>query len=199
MNDPILKQLEHNPVTQSILHSRDNVGNLYPMEEAMLLCAAFRADHKTRIIVKKNRYEAMQLYERILQIEENTILFAMEESLRVQAIASSIEDREEQLNALITMISDPKPRLIVCNCAAFLRYLPSYDFMKENIFHLSAGQEMDMKQLKERLNRLGYSKVNYVDRPCSYASRGGIVDVFCLGTSIRFGSNFSIRRSIRSV
>lgn len=181
MNDPILKQLEHNPVTQSILHSRDNVGNLYPMEEAMLLCAAFRADHKTRIIVKKNRYEAMQLYERILQIEENTILFAMEESLRVQAIASSIEDREEQLNALITMISDPKPRLIVCNCAAFLRYLPSYDFMKENIFHLSAGQEMDMKQLKERLNRLGYSKVNYVDRPCSYASRGGIVDVFCLG------------------
>ncbi len=61
MNDSILKQLEHNPVTQSILHSRDNVGNLYPMEEAMLLCAAFRADHKTRIIVKKNRYEAMQL------------------------------------------------------------------------------------------------------------------------------------------
>ncbi|EOS60132.1 transcription-repair coupling factor [Firmicutes bacterium M10-2] len=181
MKDPIMKQLVHDPVTQAILHSQNNIGNLYPMEEALLLCAAFHADHKTRIIVKKNRYEANQLYERIEPMEENTLLFTMEESLRVQAIASSPEDRQQLLHTLNTLILDPRPRLIVCNTAAFLRFLPSYDFMKENIFSLRVGEQMDMAELKRKLNRIGYGKVNYVDRPCTYAARGGIVDVFSLG------------------
>lgn len=181
MISKIFNQLEHNPVTQAILHKKNTIGNLYPMEEALVLVAAFRVDHKTRIIVKKNRYEAQQLFDRILQMEENVMLFSMEESLRVQAIASSPEDREEQLSCLVQLIQDPKPRLIICNTAGFLRYLPDYDFMKNNIFTLFQNQEMDMKELKSKLNRIGYGKVNYVDRPCTYASRGGIIDVFVLG------------------
>lgn len=181
MEPQIFKRLAQNPVTKAILARQNNIGNLYLMEEALVLVSAFLTDKKTRIIVKKNRYEAQQLYNRLLQMEENVLLFTMEESLRVQAIASSPEDMEEQLNALVQITLDPKPRLIVCNTASFLRFLPDHTFFQENTFTLEVGQEFNMKELKKKLNRIGYGKVNYVDRPCTFASRGGIVDVFILG------------------
>ena len=132
MIDPILKKLETNPVTQAILRKENRIGHLYPMEEALLLTAAFQVDRKTRIIVKRNWYEANQLYERIAAMEEDCLLFTMEESLRVQAIAASPEDREAALGTLTQLVKNPKPRLIVCNTAGFLRFLPSYELMKEN-------------------------------------------------------------------
>lgn len=181
MIDPILKKLETNPVTQAILRKENRIGHLYPMEEALLLTAAFQVDRKTRIIVKRNRYEANQLYERIAAMEEDCLLFTMEESLRVQAIAASPEDREAALGTLTQLVKNPKPRLIICNTAGFLRFLPSYELMKENILTFHVGQELEMAALKKKLNRIGYGKVNYVDRPCTFAARGGIVDVYPLG------------------
>ena len=180
MNLNVLKELENNVVTQEIYKQGNRVGNLFCMEEALLLTSAFQKDRKTRIVVKKNRYEAQQLYQRVSQLEEDVLLFVMEESLRVQAIASSPEDTQAQIHFLSQVIEE-QPRLIICNTAAFLRYLPNKEFFKSMCFSIQVGQEMDMKDLKSRLNRAGYAKVNYVDRPCTYASRGGIVDIFSLG------------------
>ena len=180
VNLNVLQSLESNVVSQEILNKGNRVGNLFLMEEALLLASVFQKDRQTRIIVKKNRYEAQQLYQRIRQLEEDVLLFVMEESLRVQAIASSPEDVQAQISFLSEALKE-KPKLIICNTAAFLRYLPDVEFFKSMCFTIHSGQEMDMKQLKSRLNRAGYSKVNYVDQPCTYASRGGIVDIFSLG------------------
>lgn len=177
--NPILARLEENPLTQEILANSDHVGNLNPMEEALLLAAAFEKDKKTRIIVKKNRYEAQQLYQRLAMLEKDTLLFAMEESLRVSAIASSPQDIEEMLDALNKMREDT-PRLIVANAAAFMRFLPDRKLFDELCFDLKVGQEISMKELKQKLSRAGYARVNYVDRPCTYASRGGIIDIYSL-------------------
>ena len=180
MNLNVLQSLESNVVSQEILNKGNRVGNLFLMEEALLLTSVFQKDRQTRIVVKKNRYEAQQLYQRIRQLEEDVLLFVMEESLRVQAIASSPEDVQAQISFLSEALEE-KPKLIICNTAAFLRYLPDAEFFKSMCFTIHIGQALDMKQLKSQLNRAGYSKVNYVDRPCTYAARGGIVDIFSLG------------------
>ena len=189
MNLNVLKYLENNVVSQEIINNGNRVGNLFLMEEALLLTSVFQKDHKTRIIVKKNRYEAQQLYQRVSQLEEDVLLFVMEESLRVQAIASSPEDIQAQIHFL-SQVLDEKPRLIICNTAAFLRYLPNADFFKSMCFTIQVGQEIDMRQVKSLLNRAGYAKVNYVDRPCTYASRGGIIDIFSLGQDHPFRIEF---------
>lgn len=180
MKETILKDLRTNPVVQDILQKTNVSGNLFPMEEALVLASAFSADPKTRIIVKKNRYQAQQLYLRLAPLCENTVLFVSEESLRVQAIASSPEEKEEQLDALISFVKEDTPRLVITNTAGFLRFLPDRDFFESQIFSIKPGMSMDMAELKKKLNRAGYSKVNYVDRPLTYASRGGIIDVFPL-------------------
>lgn len=180
METQLLNKLQSSPVVQQMLKFEGNIGNLFLNEEAICLASAFHQDHQTRVIVKKTRYEAQQLYQRINGLIEDVTLFVMDESLRVQAIASSPEDRNGQVLTLTQCILDPKPRIVICNTAAFLRCLPKKEFFESCCFNLEVDQSISMKELKEKLNRSGYAKVNYVDRPCTYASRGGIIDIFSL-------------------
>lgn len=50
-----------------------------------------------------------------------------------------------------------------------------------------------MEELKKQLHRAGYTHVNYVDRPCTYATRGGIVDIFPYNMKNQSELNFLIR------
>ena len=65
LKDTILKKLQSNPVAQQMLQFGNNIGNLFPNEEALCMASAFMQDKQTRIVVKKNRYEAQQLYQRL--------------------------------------------------------------------------------------------------------------------------------------
>ena len=133
MENPIIQSLEHNPLTKEIIKESDHVGNLQPMEEALLLAAAFDVDQKSRIIVKKNRYEAMQLYSRLSLLVPETVLLTMEESLRVQSLAASPADRQELISGLAALQSD-NPKLIIANTASFTRFLPKKEVFDQNTF-----------------------------------------------------------------
>ena len=122
MKQEILKRLQSNEVVQHIIQGGNEIGNLFEMEEALLLASAFLKDRKTRIIVKKNRYSSQQLYQRLSPLLDNVLLFDMEDSLRVQAIASSPEDNEAMLSALYTLVCDESPKIIICNTASFFRF-----------------------------------------------------------------------------
>lgn len=175
----ILKSLEQNPATRELLKPDGKLGNLSPMEEALLLAAAFEQDHRTRIIVKKNKYEAQQLYSRLAMLLEEVVLFVMDESLRISAIAASPEEKISQLSALYQMRQNFN-KIIVTNAAAYMRFLPDVKYFDDSCLHLHTGMEVSRHELMEKLNRMGYSKVNYAEMPCSYASRGGILDVYSI-------------------
>ncbi|WP_283651144.1 transcription-repair coupling factor [Ileibacterium valens] len=177
MEKQIQSALMNNPLTTEIVNGSDHVGNLSLMEEALTLAAAFKKDQKTRIIVKKNRYEAQQLFSRLAMLDESVNLFVMEESLRVQAIASSIEDSVSQLGSLIHL-SKNEPQILIVNAAAYLRFLPDVQFFKNSAIDLHVGMEITMNDLRAKLNRIGYTKVNYVEHPSSFSSRGGIIDIY---------------------
>ncbi len=180
MKHEILSRISENSVVQQILNNTNRVGNLFDMEEALCLASAFEIDHKTRIIVKRNRYQAQQLYQRLAGLVDDVLLFVMEESLRVQSLAYSPEDKNEFIYSLTQLVKDEKPRLIICNLASFIRYLPDKELFKEYCLHLEVDDEFGMEKLRKQLNRMGYSRINYVDRPGTFASRGGIVDIYSL-------------------
>ena len=60
MKEIILNKLQANPVAQQMLQFGNNIGNLFPNEEALCMASAFMQDKQTRIVVKKNRYAAQQ-------------------------------------------------------------------------------------------------------------------------------------------
>ena len=180
LKESLLSLFKENEVTKEIIKASNRVGNLFDMEEALLIASAFQQDHKTRILVKKNKYQAQQCYKRLAPLLDNVLLFVVEESLRVQAIASSPEDKQEMISTLTKCLMEPQEKIIICNTAAFLRFLPHVDVFRKRCIQLETDMEMDMDTLKKHLVQAGYVKVNYVDRPCTFASRGGIIDVFTL-------------------
>ena len=180
MNIEILERLQKEDLVQNCIDPHKSIGSLSLMEEALMLTATFLKTKKTMVVVKKNQYEASQLYRRISLMLEDVLLFVMEESLRVQAIASSPEDKNEMIYTLTQIVERKKPFLLICSTASFTRYLPDPDFFKSNCMDLKIDQEMDLHTLKEKLVRIGYTRLNYVDRPCTFAARGGIIDIFSL-------------------
>ena len=53
LKESLLSLFKENEVTKEIIKASNRVGNLFDMEEALLIASAFQQDHKTRILVKK--------------------------------------------------------------------------------------------------------------------------------------------------
>lgn len=176
----LLNELKQNEAVQSILHKQSNLGNLSLSEEALLIATAFREDAKSMFIIKNNTYTAQKLYDRLTTLlEDDVLLFVLEDSLRVEAIAASPESKANQMEVMAKMM-DPSPRIVILNTAAAIRYLPSPEVFKQHFITLKTDQEIEYDTLKTLLFEAGYTHVNRVDQPLCYAARGGIIDVYSM-------------------
>ena len=127
----ILEKLKSNPAVEVLLQNGNECGNLNPIEEALLLATTYNQTKKKMLIVKSNQYTAQKLMERLIPLTSaKVLLFCVEESLRVEAIASSPEMKARQLEAMNAMLED-EADIVITHTAAFIRYLPSVDFFKQ--------------------------------------------------------------------
>ena len=178
----LLKRLSANPAVQTLLHRESGLGNLSATEEALLLAAAFDQDPQTMIVVKNNTYTAQRLQERLEPLlHDKALLFVMEESLRVEAIAASPELKASQIEVM-ARLTEGEPVVLIMNAAAFIRYLPSPEAFCAHCFDIHIDDEVDYEGMKRRLQESGYTRVSRVDQPLCYAARGGIIDVYSMNS-----------------
>ena len=176
----ILEKISSNHAVQALVNGEDVLGNLNPMEEALLLAATYKIKKNKMLVVKSNLYTAQRLVERLIPLTSaRVLLFSVEESLRVEAISSSPEMKASQLEAMNAMLED-EADIVITHAAALVRYLPTIEQFKKCCLNLKTNQEISLEELKERLFYAGYEVVSRVDTPLTYASRGGIVDVFSI-------------------
>ncbi|MEG0468587.1 MAG: CarD family transcriptional regulator, partial [Longicatena sp.] len=176
----ILNELKENEALQSILKKQSVLGNLSLTEEALLLASAFQQSPRSMLVIKNTSYSAQKLYERVYSfVEDDVLLFNVEESLRVEAIASSPEIKATQMEVM-AKLQEHKPCICILNTAAAMRLLPKPEIFKEYCIHIQQNQEVHYESLKTRLFEAGYSHVNRVDQPLCYAARGGIIDVYSM-------------------
>ncbi len=92
------------------------------------------------------------------------------------------------------------PRLVLTTVNAVLQRVPTREFVRAGHLVIEAGGRIDREALVAWLERDGYRRVGTVVEPGEYALRGGLVDLFPVGTRapVRldlFGSTVeSIRR-----
>ncbi len=177
----LLRLLQDNPAVESLCAGKSELGNLSLMEEALVLAAYFTKQPQTLLVVKNNSYTAQRLYECITALlGKKALLFVMEESLRVEAIAASPQAKAEQLEVMADILERREPFVLILNTAAFHRFLPSPALFEEHCFHLHVDDTIAYETLKQRLQSSGYTKCSRVDQPLCYAARGGIIDVFSI-------------------
>ena len=115
-----------------------------------------------------------------------------------QEDASGIVQRTAVLNALR---GDHLKKLIVCTYPeALAEKVADIDRINKNTLSVSVGQTVKMNALAEKLEKLGFVKVDFVYEPGQYSLRGGIIDIFSYAENKPFRLDFfdddieSIRR-----
>lgn len=177
----LLEALANNPSVTALLEQDKKVSFQSLNEEAFVLSAAYCKHPQNIVVIKNNLYNAQRLYNKIANLvqEKNCALFAVEESLRVEAIASSPEMNAKKIETM-SLLLDNHPRILITHAAALIRMLPSVELFKSRSIHLKIDQKISMKQLRETLIKAGYQRVSRVDQPLCFAMRGGIVDVYSM-------------------
>ena len=87
---PILDKLIHESLIRDFSHRKVTFSHLSLVQEALLIAGSFKNTPQNLIILKTNLYQAQHLFEKLqLWLGEDVLLYAAEESLRVEAIAAS--------------------------------------------------------------------------------------------------------------
>ena len=150
------------------------------VEEAIKLSIRAKNSTKPIVVIKENNYLVNRLKDILLSyFDDNEIVtYLPEESLRVEEIASSYENRAARLNALYRIINDKKIKLILISPYGFIRHLPRKKELLDSTIKIKTGDSIDKQELIASLVKLGYEKTSHVETPMSFASRGYIVDIF---------------------
>ena len=133
----LYKKLENNVAIQEFTARKSPITISSLIQEALLIATSYQQNPRPIIILKPNLYLAQQLYERLLSFLSNDecSLFASDESLRVEAIATSPELRAQQVDTLFSLQKNYKQVVVTCP-AAYLRYLPLPNQFAKATIHL---------------------------------------------------------------
>ncbi|MCI5773377.1 MAG: transcription-repair coupling factor [Erysipelotrichaceae bacterium] len=180
MKKYILESFKNNPELLRFDREKKLSDNSW-IQQALIIAASYYFNPRPIVYVCQNLYNAQRFYERLLSLldEDSCVLFGVEDSLRVEAIAASPELMAAKVEALDKIIHDNK-KIIVCNSSALVRYLPNIEVFKECCIELKIDMEIAMEDLKALLIKAGYQQVTHIDTPLTFAMRGGIIDVYSI-------------------
>lgn len=181
MPQVLLRQLQDNPSVIKLNQEKGPLPLSSLIAEALVISASYLQKKRPILVVKNSLYQAQRLYDRVASFlgEEECALFSADESLRVEAIASSPETRANKVETLSSLIKNPNQVVITCP-SGLLRQLPSPELFQENCIALKVNDTVDIEQLKRKLRASGYFQTSHIDQPLSFASRGGILDVYSI-------------------
>lgn len=154
---------------------------------------------KSILIVTSSLYEANQIYESLSNYNSSTSLFPMDDFLTSEAIAVSPDLMVNRLETLNLILNNQK-NIVVTNLMGYLRFLPSKDLYQKSHFTFSIDDEIEPKELVEKLYHIGYTKESIVTKTGEFSVRGFVIDVFPLGLDhpVRFEFFGDSIESIRS-
>jgi len=174
----LLERLKKEPLIRDFSERKVTFSHLSLMQETLLIASSFRFYPQNMVIVKTNLYQAQHLVEKLqLWLGEDVLMYAAEESLRVEAIAASPELNVGRIDVL-SKAQNESPKVIVTHLGAFLRYLPCVKDFKALTLEIQVNQVISPKVLFEQFRKMGYTETNRIDQPCTCAHRGGIIDIF---------------------
>ena len=105
------------------------------------------------------------------------------ETLAYEAFSPHQDLISDRLLTLYEALTGHLDALIVA-APTLLQRLPPPEFLAANTFFFRTGQALSMDRLREQLRRAGYNPVSQVVSPGEYAVRGGILDLYPMGSDL---------------
>ena len=137
----------------------------------------FHKFDKNIVIVTPSLFEANILLNELTSLNNNTLLFPMDDFLTSQAIAISPDLKITRLETMNNLLSNEK-HIVITHLMGALRILPTKKVYHDSIISLRVGEERDIKSLVEEFINIGYVRDTIVSKTTDLAVRGYIIDVF---------------------
>lgn len=175
----IIDIISRDQVLDALVSNSNDIVVYDDSSEALLIASAFLSMHKTLIIVKPNQYQVTKLYQKLSTLINDTYMYTVDESFRVETMASSPELLIQRLQTMYTLTLN-KPCIVILHVHSLVRNVPSVSLFKENILNLKVGMVFDKDELVKRIHQLGYQLEVKVTNQLQFASRGGVIDVYSI-------------------
>ena len=179
MNDELLRLISK---TDAATHLKMKSGN-FVVDDTIgisLLFSSFYSEKPGKyLLLTSNLYVAQKVSDFIASLvgEENVFLYPFDDMLRTETLTSSKELLAQRLYVLSKALEN-KPRIIVTHVSALTTPLSTVEEFVGGSFNFKVGQSYKLNEIKEKLVKAGYEKVNKIDQTLQFASRGDILDIY---------------------
>lgn len=142
---------------------------------------------KPLVIITANALDAQRLFEEIPYFapELKTHLLPDWETLPYDVFSPHHDLVSERLATLYQVMIGACDVLITPVTTALYRMLPR-EFLAAHTFFLKQKEELDVPSLRSQLTLAGYSHVTQVFSPGEYSVRGGLIDLFPMGSPLPY-------------
>ncbi len=167
-------------------HPRPRYTQLQGSSDALAL-AQYGAQHSPLVVIAASALEAQRLVEEIpfFAPELRVHLLPDWETLPYDHFSPHQDLISERLATLHHVRSESCDVLVVPVTTA-LYPLPPVEYLAAFTFFLKRGEKLDLGRLREQMTIAGYSHVQQVLSPGEYCVRGGIIDLFAMGSVLPY-------------
>jgi transcription-repair coupling factor (superfamily II helicase) len=146
-----------------------------------------KAGHQLTAIVAADANDAQRLIEEIAFFapELRCALFPDWETLPYDSFSPHQDLISERL-ATLWRISQREADVVVVPATTALYRVAPPSFLAGYTFHFQVKQKLEEAKLKAQLTLAGYSHVTQVVSPGEYAVRGGLIDLFPMGSTVPY-------------
>ncbi|WP_189490382.1 transcription-repair coupling factor [Formosimonas limnophila] len=155
--------------------------------DALLLGQLAQLAARTTVIVTEHPYEAQRLTAELKYFSPSLRVAQLPdwETLPYDAFSPHHDLVSERLQTLFSLTQNQCDVLVVPVTTALYRLSPP-SFLLGRTFSFKQNESLDAQQLREQLVNAGYQVVSQVVAPSEFAIRGGLIDLFPMGSALPY-------------
>lgn len=128
-------------------------------------------------VITPDEATAVKVQESLSQLQDGVLLYPSRELTFVEVAGVSREFEHIRLGVLSRILKGDYSAVVMSANAACQYTMPP-SVLEKRSFLISAGDEINVSTLEEKLTLAGYIRYEQVDGTSQFAVRGGIVDIF---------------------
>ncbi len=211
---PLVNSKEYKDILESVKYGKGNIllNGLLEGQKSNLLHALYNDLDTQFMFLMGSDLDAKKMYERLQRFFKSKVLYlGSDEVFFYHLEAKDRKDEVRKLEPLLKLAKEENIILVTSVEAALKKYVPK-DILKKSLLKFRVGQVVEIENVVDSLTNLGYERVSKVEGYGQFSVRGGIVDIFSLGSenpmrieffddeidSIRFFDVFT-QKSIRTM
>ncbi len=167
-------------------NSRPRYTNLTGSSDALAL-AQYAAQHSPLVIIAANALEAQRLVEEIPFFDPKLRVFLLPdwETLPYDQFSPHQDLISERL-ATLHHIRSQACDVVVVPITTVLYPLPPVSYLAAYTFFLKKSETLNLDAFRQQMTLAGYNHVQQVLTPGEYCVRGGIIDLFAMGSILPY-------------